>query len=257
MATVVGARPVAARGDGFFVSVAAAMTLVLVAGFSLQLGAGRSSFAAPWPVHLHGVLFFGWTFYFLFQTVLAASGRGSVALHRRLGWLAALMVPAMVAMGTAVTVLMVQAGRVPFIFPPLYFLVMNPLSVLTFAGLVAAAVSMRRRTQWHRRLMVCAMAVLTGPGWGRLLPVPLMVPHVAWSVWVAVMLFPLAGMVRDWRRDGRVHPAWLWGAGAILAAQVMMDLIAGSAAGAALYAAVTTGTPGAALAPMAYPPFPS
>jgi hypothetical protein len=87
--------------------------------------------------------------------------------------------------------------------------------------------------------------------------VPLLVPHVAWSVFGAVMLFPLAGMVRDWRRDGRVHPAWGWGAGAILAAQVAMDVVANSGAGLALYAAVTAGTPGAGVAPLAYPPFPS
>ena len=29
---------------------------------------------------------------------------------------------------------------------------------------------MRRRTDWHRRLMFCGMAILTGPGLGRLLP---------------------------------------------------------------------------------------
>ena len=50
------------------------MAAILVAGFSMQLAMGRSSFAAPFVVHLHGVVFFGWVTIFVMQTALATRG---------------------------------------------------------------------------------------------------------------------------------------------------------------------------------------
>jgi hypothetical protein len=254
MATLAGVRPGLDRDARFFFISAVVMTLVLVAGFSVHLALGRSSFDAPLALHVHALLFFGWTAYYLAQNTLVATGL--VATHRRLGWLAAAWVPAMVIMGTYVTVELVQRGSVPFFFEPLYFLVMNPLTIVTFAGLTAAAVVLRRRTQWHRRLMLCGMALLTGPGFGRLLPLPFLIPYAGWAVFAAVMLFPLAGVIRDLRRGGTVHPAWGWGMGAIIAMQLAIEVGSSSALGVALYDRVTAGTAGAAIDPQAYPPMP-
>ena len=53
----------------------------MVAGFSLQLAMGRSTFAAPLRVHVHAVLFMGWVAIMLTQSQLAM--RGPLALHRR------------------------------------------------------------------------------------------------------------------------------------------------------------------------------
>ena len=58
----------------------------------------------------------------------------------------------MVVSGFFVTVSMVRASTVPFFFQPVHFLVFDPLAVLTFAGLTTAAILLRRRTEWHRRL---------------------------------------------------------------------------------------------------------
>ena len=242
------------RDDRFFLTMAVLMAVVIVAGFSLQLAMGRSTFSVPWMVHAHALLFFGWTAFYVLQSALIA-GR-SVALHRRLGWIGAGWAVAIVLVGITTTIMMVRRGTTPFFFEPAFFLVMNSLTALLFGGLVTAAISMRRRTDWHRRLLLCAMAALTGPAWGRLLPMPLMIPWAAWGVFVAVMLFPLAGMIADLRRTGVVHPAWWWGTGAILAVQVAMGALASSAPGVALYGAVTHNTPGAARPPLEYPPFP-
>ncbi|TZG29632.1 hypothetical protein FYJ91_01355 [Sphingomonas montanisoli] len=244
------------RGTRFFQVSAIIMALVLVAGFSVQVAMGRSTFAAPWVVHAHALIFFGWTALYLVQATLAGNS-AAISLHRRLGWLALLWVPAMVAAGIAVTVLMVRRGHAPFFFTPLYFLIMNPLTVLTFAGLTGAAIVMRRRTQWHRRLMFCGMTILLGPGFGRLLPMPFLIPLAGWAAFAAIILFPIAGIVRDLRADRRVHPAWWWGVGTIVAMQVGIDLIVMSPIGDAIYAGVTAGSPGAALSPAAYPPPPS
>jgi hypothetical protein len=179
MATVVDAAVAARSEERFFFLLAASISAVLVAGFTLNLALGRSSFAVPLIYHVHAVIFFGWIALFLAQTSLMA--RGNRALHRRLGWLAALWVPAMVVAGIAMTIASMRRNGGPFFFDANEFLISNPIGLLTFAGLVGAALALRRRTDWHRRLMIGAMASITGPGFGRLLPTPLFAPW-AWEI---------------------------------------------------------------------------
>ncbi|MCA6263021.1 MAG: hypothetical protein IM635_04815, partial [Phenylobacterium sp.] len=116
-----------------FLIGAIGMTGVTVAGFVVQLLAGRSSFNAPLWVHAHAVVFMGWLAIYLAQTALAARGAG--AWHRRLGWLAMAWVPLMLFLGLQVVVDMVRRGEAPFFFRPLHFLVLDPASLLAFAGL--------------------------------------------------------------------------------------------------------------------------
>ena len=142
----------------------------------------------------------------------------------------------------------------PFFFDQNEFLISNVLGLTCFAGLVFTAVAQRRNTGWHRRLMFVGFAILTGPGLGRLLPMPLLIPH-AWRIMIVVtLLFPLIGIIADRRRHGKVHPAWLWGVGAVVLTQVVADVIAYSDAGIALTHAVIDGTPGAARPMHAYLP---
>jgi hypothetical protein len=238
----------------FFLISAIVMAVIIVLGFSVQLGLGRSSFGARIGVHVHAVVFFGWTMLYVAQNVLVA--RGSIALHRRLGWIGAWWAAAIVLLGLYTTAMTVRQGTSPFFFQPAYFLFMNGVTVIGFGALTAAGIVLRRQTAWHRRLILCGMAILTGPAFGRLLPMPLMIPHAAWGVFAAVMLFPIMGMIRDVKRSGRVHRAWWWGAGTITAIQIAIGIVAGSSAGIAIYDAVTRGSPGAAVPPMEFAPLP-
>ncbi|USI74767.1 hypothetical protein [Sphingomonas morindae] len=243
------------RGEQrFFVASAIIMTLLVFAGFSFQLAMGRSSFRVPIFLHIHAFFFFGWTLLYLVQTLLAGSDR--LALHRRLGWIALVWIPAMLVMGTYVTIVSVRTLHVPFFFQPAYFTVMNPLSLYVSAALAAAAIAMRRRTLWHRRLMFCSMSILLAPAIGRLIPSPLLIPFTGEAVFGLALLFPLAGMIHDARAHGRIHPAWRWGVGAMLAMVVAANAISFSPLGPALYRAVTAGSPGAAQPPLAFPPPP-
>lgn len=244
----------ATRDDGFFLGGAIAMTLVIVGGFSTQLAMGRSSFGAPLLVHAHAVVFMGWVAIYLLQNALVATNR--VALHRKLGWLAAAWMVPMLVLGCAVTVAMIRRGGAPFFFKPLQFLVFDPVSLFAFAGLTAAAIVLRRETDWHRRLHFCAMAILLGPGFGRLLPMPLLAPWAWEATMAACLIFPLVGMAMDVRRSGRVHPAWGWGVAAILVSVVLVEAVTYSPVGAALYQAVAAGSPGAAVPPLDFPPPP-
>ena len=78
-------RAPVANDDRFFLRAAFAMALVIVAGFSLQLAMGRSTFASPPLVHAHAIVFMGWVTIYLLQNVFAATGNR--ALHKRLGWI--------------------------------------------------------------------------------------------------------------------------------------------------------------------------
>lgn len=245
MATQIPGLADRSRTEMFFPATALVMAAVIVIGFSTHYLMGRSTFARPALWHLHGVAFMGWVALFVVQSSTGASR--SLALHRRLGWLAAGWSVVLVVLGIAITVRVVREGIAPFFFQPQHFLIANPLTVLVFAGLTAAAVRLRQRTDWHRRLHLTATAAIMGPGFGRLLPMPLMGPFAFQIVVLIGLIFPIAGMVRDYRREGRVHPAWLVGVGAILLVIPLAYAVAFSPIGDAAYAAVTQGAAGAAV----------
>ncbi len=240
--------------ERFFLRAAIVMTAFIVAGFSFQLAMGRSTFASPVRVHVHAVLMMGWVGIYLLQNIFVATDR--IALHRKLGWVAAVWMVPMIVSGFVVTVAMARNGTVPFFFQPLHFLIFDPVALLTFGGLTAAAVLLRRRTEWHRRLHFCGMTILLAPAFGRLLPLPFLQPW-AWEATVAVtLLFPLAGMWADVRRSGRVHAAWKWGLGTIVASFLLTQAVTYSPVGTAIYAKVTQGSRGAAVPPLEFAPPP-
>ena len=227
----------------FFTIMAFIMSGVIVAGFTLQLAMGRSTFAVPWPYHVHGAIFMGWIALYLAQHVTIASGQR--ALHARIGQLAYAFVPVMVAAGTLIMVTVARSTGGPFFFAVNEFLVSNLAMLLCFGGLAWWALKARRHSGWHRRLMLVAMAVLTGPGLGRLLPLPLMIPN-SWTITVcATFLFPLVGMIADRRMRGSVHPAYLWGLGVYVGVFAASMALAYSALGYAFTDWVIAGTAGA------------
>jgi hypothetical protein len=238
----------------FFLISAFVMAAIVVAGFSLQFAMGRSSFSAPPLVHAHGIIFMGWVGIYVLQNVFAATGNR--AMHKRLGWLATGWMALMLVLGFLITLVMVQNGRAPFFFQPQLFLILNPLTLLAFIALSGSAIAMRRRTDWHRRLHFCGMAILLGPAFGRLLPMPLLIPYAFEAVLFVTMLFPIAGAIADLRRTGRIHPAWLWGISAFLLTLLVGEAITNSAAGEQIYRVATAGTPGASVPGMAFPPPP-
>jgi hypothetical protein len=240
----------ATREERLFAGLAIGMAAVIIAGFSTQFFAGRSSFGSPLVVHMHAVTFMTWIALFATQSTLVA--RNSMALHRTLGWIAGGWTIVMVIMGCVISTRAVRYGLVPPFFQPQRFMIINPLTVVTFAGLTWTAIAMRKRTDWHRRLHVCAMATIMGPGFGRLLPMPLMIPWSFEIAWGCGLIFPVIGMAFDLRRRGSVHPAWFTGLAVIVGMFVFSELLAVSPVADALYPVVTNGAPGATHAPLAY-----
>lgn len=243
MATTADAARAPVEGTRFFTIMAFVMGFIIVAGFSLQLAMGRSSFAVPWQYHLHGAIFMGWIALYLAQHVAIAGGNR--ALHVSLGKLAYLYIPLMVAAGWLIMITVAQRTGGPFFFPVNEFLISNIALLLCFGGLALWALRQRRYTGWHRRLMLVAMTILTGPGLGRILPLPLLIPY-SWTITIAVTcLFPVIGMIADKRASGRVHPAYWWGLGIYLGTFIASMLLAYSPIGYAITDWVIGGTPGA------------
>ncbi|QZH73751.1 MAG: hypothetical protein JY451_08125 [Erythrobacter sp.] len=233
------------RGEAtFFLIMACVMSATILAGFTLNIATGRSSFAAPLLVHLHAAVMLGWIGLYLAQNSLIFLNH--VALHRQLGWLSVLMIPAVVTMGLLITRYSIQSHGGPPFFDVNQFLISNPLHLLGFAGLASAAIVVRRNTGWHRRLLFCAFAMLTGPGVGRLVPAPLLIPYVWYLTAVLpALLFMGTGALADKRRYGAVHPAWLVGIGTVIAIQIVADLFAYSALGEQFTLWFIEGTAGA------------
>lgn len=161
------------RGDhGFYFWFAIAAFAVVVVGFSRSyyLKAFFGTPALPWLVHLHGALMTSWFALFFVQTSLIATHR--VHLHKRLGIFGAVLAGLIVIVGP--TVALRRTARVLH-GPrhgghPLQFMGFILAVLFVFAILVGAALLLRRRRDWHKRLMLLSYLSLIGPGLTRIPP---------------------------------------------------------------------------------------
>jgi hypothetical protein len=251
----IGSSGRAASDDrAFFRALATAMAIMQVAGFAVQLAAGRSSFDAPLIVHLHAGAFMGWVAIFVTQPWLAKAG--AIALHRVLGRVALVWAFCLLALGVLVTWAAVHTGRTPFFFQPQHFLIANPVGLIGALSLFAAAVALRKRQDWHARLQIGSFALLMGPSFGRLLPMPLLTPYAFEIASIASLVFVAFAAGRDGCVQKRAHPAWAWPVVVLLGALLVARLLADTPLGADLYAAAVADTSAAGSDGMAFPPAP-
>jgi hypothetical protein len=216
MATLAAPEPSALQQErAFFFYTALAILVTVLAGFGFFFAIGASSFGAPWWVHLHAVSMAAWVLLFVAQNALVY--RGQVAVHRKLGVFGVVWSAWIVALGFVFTAADVQAHRVPPFFTPNFFLVMDWLNIVAFAALVWAGVRLRERSDWHKRLMLGAMINLSAPAWGRLILPIVMDQRGVWLIGLALLCYFGVAMLYDRRTRGSVHPAYWWGAGALVA----------------------------------------
>ena len=219
--TILRSAEVRSRPDHrFYVYGALAAFAVVFAGFArtyyLKTLFGKP--ALPWLVHLHGALMTGWFVLFFAQTYLVAAHR--VGLHRRLGVLGAVWAALIVVVGTAVAV----RGAARDVHrptaggpTPLQGMGFVLFVLLVFAVLVGAALLLRRRKDWHTRLMLLSCLSLVGPGLSR---IPFRrVPALAFlrtggpfGLFGLDLLLVYACIAWDTRRRRRLHPAFVCGA---------------------------------------------
>jgi hypothetical protein len=239
---VVGARgfavPVAAPGwrrdRRFFTVMAVAAMLTVFAGFApsyyLKPVLGRPSISGAQTLspllHLHGLVFTTWIVLFLVQTRLIAARR--IALHRRLGIAAVVVAATMVVVGFAAAVDAARRGSTPPGGPPpLVFMAIPMADLAIFSTLVVAGVGFRRRADVHKRLMLMSTISILTPAIARL---PGVIFGGPLAFFALTDLFVVASLVYDRVTRGRVHPAFWWGGGLLLASQIARLAISGTGA---------------------------
>lgn len=208
----------------FYVIMAAVCSLLIFAGFAPSFYL-KPVIHAPPPLSLltvtHGVVFTAWMILFVTQASLIATGRA--ALHRQLGMMGALLFGAMITLGLVTGITAGRLGHAPPGAPaPLAFMALPLISFTVTGALVAAALWNRRRSAWHKRLMLAALFSMTGPGTGRL-AIPL--GFAAQGVWIAVVVTELllaVAIAYDYMTHKRVHPAYWWAAGAFAAIHFLL-----------------------------------
>jgi hypothetical protein len=220
----------------FYVWMAGACALVAFVGFAptywLQLAPG--TFVGSPLLHLHGLLFSAWTLFFLAQTTFVATGR----LDRHRGWgLAGIsLATAMVLVGfAAADEVLTRRLAAGYGDRARAFHIVSTSMAALFGVFVVAAIAYVRRPEIHKRLMLLATISVLPPaiarmffavnaGMGAGLRPGLGAPRTVDSVLLSALLADLlivAAMSYDWRRRGRVHPAYLIGGGIILAVQLL------------------------------------
>ena len=227
MAVSAAAVRTARRTRRFYVGMSLAFLITVFIGFS------RSYYLKPWfgtpelsgLLHLHGLVFTAWFMFFLLQTTLVASGR--TYLHRRMGIGGAVLAGLVVIVGLTVSITRVRTGVSPIPgVSALAFLAIPFFDMVVFAVLVSAAVYLRRRLEWHKRLMTLAMITL--------LPAPLarlqfpFLPPGPLTFFGLADLFILAVLTYDLVTRGKVHPATIWGGLLLVASQPLRLMLSGT-----------------------------
>lgn len=236
------------RGRFFFVAAALAMLLVAFLGFAPTFYLrgrvpGANLFALPAPVVVHGVVMTAWYLLFVAQAGLVAAGRTD--LHRRLGMAGVALAAALVLTGAQVLINVVprlEALGLPVaqqieMFRIDRVVINGILTLAAFAGVVAAAVMLRRTPATHRRLMFWACVLTLGAALNTNRMFGAMLATL-WPAWLPMLLaLPVIGLgslaLYDWATARRIHPATLVGAAVCFGVMAAEKLISGSEAGRA------------------------
>jgi hypothetical protein len=198
------------------------MAMVLAVLASIVLGFSRSFFLRPLLLgvhaphetwfYIHGAIFTCWLLLLLTQASLVTAN--NVALHQRLGLVGFGLLPLMVFFGVVGSLIAARrpGGFIDIPVPPLQFLVVPLYDLLLFAGMVSAALLLRRRdTQAHKRLMLLATIAMAEAGVARWPFEPYSSSPDA-AVWtICLFLIPLAAW-DVYSRRRRLHPATVVGA---------------------------------------------
>jgi len=200
----------------FFSWMAVAFAVVVLLGFAPTYFLRALSDQPPLPplVHLHGALSSAWIVLLLVQTRLVAMKRTNV--HRRLGVAGGALAALMPIVGYFVAIS--AARRTAHIPGQLEFLVVPVGALIVFPVLVGAAFLLRRRVDFHKRLILLATIELMNAAVDRL---PGVFAAGLAPFYPGTDLFLLALVVYDGVRLRRLHPATLWGGLFLVALQAL------------------------------------
>jgi hypothetical protein len=231
MATM--ARPaVRIRNDRlFYTSMGLAIAATIFWGFSTTFYLSRWMTPPPtapdWTplLYLHGAVFTGWMALLVIQPMLISSR--NLKLHRRIGYVGAGIAAAMFLVGNATAVAAMHGGF-KGLGDPLVFYAVPFFAINSFAVAVLLAVIWRNRAETHKRLMLLANVGIIGAAIARI-PLATLQAGAPFTFIFLPNLITIAGMIYDWFTRGRIHRVWIWGGLAMLASQIVMMGVMGTA----------------------------
>jgi hypothetical protein len=214
-------------GRAIYTWAAIVAALVVLAGFSRTYYA-KAAFATPeltTLLHLHGLVMTSWFVIFAVQVRLAASRR--LDIHRKMGWAGACIALLVLIVGTITAIRAAAEGRAPQGVPPLAFLAIPLGDMLVFATLVAAAIWLRRKPEFHKRFMLMATLGILTAAIARIPFEPLQQGGLP-AFFGATDLLLLGFVMTDTVKQRRLHPAYAIGLGVVIAMQAIRAVGAGS-----------------------------
>ncbi len=231
---VIATRTAVAINRHFYTWFAVCAFLIIFAGFAhtFYLRLVFETKKLPLLLHLHGFLFTAWFVLFFVQARLVA--RHHVDLHRKLGVVGAVLAPLCACVAIRVSF---NAGRRIVLADPTFLanfrapLAMDFGTALMFVVLVAIALYLRRRPDYHKRIMVLACCSILLPAIGR---IPFLADTVLfhtvgfWGLVAITEVPPLTCILYDTIKHRRLHPAFGWGGAVLMASFPAFLLISAS-----------------------------
>ena len=209
----------ARRERVFFGGMTIAMLATVIAGFGPTYyfsSVSASAVELTPALHVHGAAFTTWMVLLVVQSSLISAGR--VDVHRRLGVAGAVLGACMMVLGAYVAVTRFRAGVLTLgpDFPVGMLLAIALATIVVFPVLFGSALVLRRRTDFHKRLVLLATMELVLAAVARLPVISSLGPPAFFGV---TDLFVVALVVYDLYTRGRIHPATLWGGLFFIASQ--------------------------------------
>jgi hypothetical protein len=209
-------------------TIVCAIWLAIVLGFGIDIVKRARSGALTFSliVHLHAAAYTGWLVLLAVQVLLVRTGR--LAVHRRLGFAALILLPAMLVLGPATAYYGVADNRhMPDKW--IAWLSVNWTNALGSVVLLAAGFVMRRHPAAHKRLMVMGTIAVTEPGFSRIWA-PFLESRLGegyvpfyFSTYIGTFLLIIAVGAYDLATRRRLHPAYCIAALWIFANEALAD----------------------------------
>lgn len=192
----------------FYVAAAIGIVAVVLAGFSIDFDLLFDLGSLSALVRWHGAIMLSWIALFLVQTLLVARRR--VDLHKRLGIFGVFLAALVIAVDAATLIVACRLGgnHLPPHVPPPLFLAVGFFDLFAFGVLVGGAVLLRRRSDFHKRLMLLASLILLDAALARFIGA-----YTTWDIDAGVLRNLLMGLcvAVDTVRHRRLHPAFVAG----------------------------------------------
>lgn len=191
-----------------------AVWLAIVLGFGIDILKRAKAGALHFHliVHLHAIAYTGWLVLLAVQVWLVRTRH--LAVHRHLGSMALLLLPAMLVLGPATAYYGVADN--PYMPEKwIAWLSVNYTNAIGSIVLLGAGLTMRRNAAAHKRLMLMGTIALTEPGFSRIwepsLDARLGDGYVGFyiSTYIGTFLLVAAVGLYDLASRRRLHPAYI------------------------------------------------